>query len=838
MFFFNRLLGPVALSLVLAGCIETSSDDAVVSVTEVADTPVTNEDPGVDAPGADAPDAEEPMVEMPGMEMPGMEMPEAPVIDTPVTGTPIEIPANDTPVAVPGNLIPWSSRVNAQNTSVMIPADEAWTLDRCDVDIKSLMIHGQLVVQDSQIARCEGAQLASDWIMIMGEGAMLQVGTQQAPLVSDMTFVLKGDDPAANANGVAGFMSSGTKTIMAMGGGALELHGIARDKRSWTQLDGSVRAGDMQITVVDTTGWQAGDQLVLAPSGYDVRETEELTIAEINGKSITLTQPLQFEHYGKVQQVAQGKTLDMRAEVGLLSRNIDIRGDAQSAGLRFGGHVMVMQGGTAHIEGVEFYHMGQQGLKGRYPFHWHGVGNAEGQWVRHSSVHKSFQRAFASHKTDNSEVSDNVAYHVANHAFVFAEDGDERGNRYIHNFGVYVYPPEVLAFQVGDKFNPSGQNGDRPGVFWGRSPNHILIGNHAGGTANGSGFFIDSHEAKEIQALTKQAVFRDNLAHSNTLYANYKSGPNLASASLQFRASWGYHKLPANGVFVDLDYPSNAPVNNDYNIDTDLANAGNVYEIDQFQTYKNGRHGVWTTERFEAVKDSVVADSITAMRIDAGMVNDSVIMGTSANKIGNPESSIMCPSVGNNCFGLTAFQLQGGVFNAEDITVEAVDRPFIVFDGLPVGKAAVVNRMTRINNMKDDVFVREAFVRQMRGQLIDIDGSTNGINQPMQSHVIDGNKPLEAYALDFTNLKSGAVINSNTLTIQLETFNSAPVDYRYYLDGQEVSMANSQIKLTDLDPGYHYLVARPTDNLDGSLGNRRGYFWFPTYFYVGPKPVF
>ena len=738
-------------------------------------------------------------------------------------------------------MTPLSSKVSANDGSeaLTVPEGERWLVDMCAADVASLMVHGELHVLDSAIADCEdGAELRADWIMVMGEGSALQVGTVDAPLNERMTFTLKGTDKTANANGVQGFLSSGTKTIMAMGGADLDMHSTSARKTSWTQITGNVSAGDTRVTLLEAPVWEPGDRVVLAPSGYDVRETEELEVASVDGRTVTFTTQLKYDHYGEVQTV-EGKELDMRAEIGLLSRNILIRGDENSESLRFGGHVMIMEGGTANVSGVEFFHMGQQGLKGRYPFHWHAAGDVSGQWIRNSSVHKSFQRAYASHKSNNSEVRDNVAYHVANHAYVFAEDGDERNNSYIGNVGFYIYVPEELAFFVDDnRFNPSSQNGDRPGTFWGRSPNHTLIGNHAAGTAHGTGFFIDSHEAKEIQPLTDQAVFRDNLSHSNTLFRNYTNGPAEASDFVEFRQVWGYQKLSSNGVFVDLDYPTEAGPQDSLKADTDLANAGNVYEIRNFTSYKNGRIGAWTTTRYESIVDSVFADSPSIARVDAGIMSDTVLVGQSANPIGEPETTTMCNSLGTVCNGRMGVQLQGEATKIVDTTFVDVQSPFIVFDGLGIGSATVTEDISLVDMDASEptVFV-DVPGRGMNGRLLDIDGSATRRGEPSMFIYPEGEVALDAYALSFGGVADGELVTGNEVTLDIATLGSSAGDYDYYHNGVEiVPNSQGQLVLSDLGDGSHYIAAEPKDALDSSLARRRGNFWFTTYFHVGGLP--
>ena len=747
-------------------------------------------------------------------------------------------------------MVPLSSKVatNDGMEALVIPPGESWVVDMCSADVESIMVHGELHVVDAEIADCDGAnngmgaELRTDWIMVMGEGSALRVGTVDAPLDADFTFTLKGTDKTGNANGVPGFFSSGTKMIMAMDGADLDMHSISARKTSWTQLDGSVEAGERRVTLLEAPGWEAGDRVVLAASGYDVRETEELTVASVDGRDVTFTTPLQYPHFGEVQTVPSTsgtKALDMRAEIGLLSRNITVRGDENSESLRFGGHVMIMEGGTANVSGVEFFHMGQQGLKGRYPFHWHAAGDVDGQWIRNSTVNRSFQRAFASHRSHNSEVADNVAYHVANHAYVFAEDGDERNNHYLRNLGVYTYVPEELAFRVDDnRFNPSSQNGDRPGTFWGRSPNHTLVGNHAAGSAGGTGFFIDSHEAREIQALTEQAVFRDNLAHGHGLYSNYTSGPVPSNAAVDFRQVWGYQKLPNNGVFVDLDYPTEAGEQDNFQIDTDLANNGNIYEIRGFTSYKNGRVGAWTTTRFEAVVDSVFADSPSVLRIDEGTVTDTVILAQSDNPIGEPDDTEICNSLGTVCNGRMGVQLQGGSMEVADTTFVGFQSPFIVFDGLGIGRATLTRNVSLVDMDPDEatVFV-DVPARGMNGRLIDLDGTLTGRSGPSMFTFPQGDRDLDGYALVFEGVEPGDLVTSNRLEVRPRALGASAADFVFYHNGEEVRLdANGNIVLEALRGGTHSLVAEPRDRLDSSLARRRGNFWFTTHFHVGGLP--
>src|SRR5205809_5138657 len=83
--------------------------------------------------------------------------------------------------------------------------------------------------------------------------------------------------------------------------------------------------------------------------------------------------------------------------------------------------------------------MGQKGLLGRYPLHWHNVNNGgANSYVVSSSVHHSFNRGTTIHKTNNLTISENVIYDTLGHGYFF-EDGKETGNVVIHNLVALVH---------------------------------------------------------------------------------------------------------------------------------------------------------------------------------------------------------------------------------------------------------------------------------------------------------------------------------------------------------------------------------------------------------------
>jgi len=81
---------------------------------------------------------------------------------------------------------------------------------------------------------------------------------------------------------------------------------------------------------------------------------------------ITLDKPLEFKHYAGIQRFGPNGDdwIEMRAEVGLLTRNIMYRGDPVFSNKNeYGAHIMVHSNGmetlTARIAYVHFYDCGQ-----------------------------------------------------------------------------------------------------------------------------------------------------------------------------------------------------------------------------------------------------------------------------------------------------------------------------------------------------------------------------------------------------------------------------------------------------------------------------------------------
>ena len=465
----------------------------------------------------------------------------------------------------------WGGMVPMAGHPVGIPDGVTVVIDRSPDPIGSLVVAGTLELADVDL------DIEVDSIAISGQ---VRAGSEGDRFEHSATITLTGTDEHS---------AHGSRSVAVMDGGSLELHGASADKRPWTVLDGSIAPGDTALTLADTTDWEVGDRIVIAPTGIEAFEDEVVTIVAIDGTEVRFEPALRFGHHGAIERHA-GRDLDMRGEVGLLSHDIVITSPADAESTLVGGHVMVMAGGSARLEGVELRGLGQSGVAGRYPFHWHLAGDVSGQYVRNSSVAGSLQRGIVVHGTSNATVEGVVAHDTLSHAFVWSESGDEWGNQLIGNLAVRVNNLDRSSGLIS--FPRTGRNGQpslqissqaetRSSGFWGRNPENTMIGNHVAGVDHGQGFFFDSrHVGHSMKAFMKtsraEIVFEDNAAHSIEGIARgfYNYGP-AARGHAVFVSTYVHHP---------------------------------VIEVSDFTAY-HAVTGAWLEDENTVLVDSVVADS-------------------------------------------------------------------------------------------------------------------------------------------------------------------------------------------------------------------------------------
>ncbi|MCB1099877.1 MAG: G8 domain-containing protein [Verrucomicrobiae bacterium] len=598
----------------------------------------------------------------------------------------------------------WSSAATWQGTLpeagevVTIPAGHSVLLDVNPPELGGLILEGQLIFDQRDL------HLTSRWILI--DGGTLSIGSPDVLHAAEAIITLTGTDEDENIVG-DGLRRMGTKFIGVMNGGSLELHGTRAFSRNWTQLAAHALAGATSIQVAEAIEWKEGDRLVIAPSGFDPNEAEEVTVTAVTDGIIHFEPPLRYDHWGELQVIG-GHTIDERAEVACLTRNIVIQGDELSIQSNFGGHLMFGPGTTVHVEGVELRRMGQKGHQGRYPIHWHQAGDRPGDYARGNSIHHSYHRAIVTHGSSYVLIENNVSYDVWSHAFVPSEDGSERENRYLRNLGILT---RTLA--LGDYAFPqsvggaSSQSEGRPGTFWLKSPDQILTGNHAAGVVGGMGFFFDgpSHDADWA------GEFSNNTAHS--CFA--------PSGSLADR----YPTLTAGyGLFIE-NHTTPSQI-----------------EFSNFTAYKNSLSGMWLEAPGQRVRGATLVDNGTGAILFQSTLEDSVIVGQSDNTIGS------LPPVGTS--------LSGGVHLVSGDDLKSPQLRNIAFvNQRDAGIVMLGGRLHPRSTLRNLRFTNTAPCwiaepRQLTGGFTDHDGSLVGDGIPVFIHGNDALTKTAESAFDPT----------------------------------------------------------------------------------------
>eukprot|EP00163_Fabomonas_tropica_P018886 TRINITY_DN3328_c0_g1_i3.p1 TRINITY_DN3328_c0_g1~~TRINITY_DN3328_c0_g1_i3.p1 ORF type:complete len:3589 (-),score=1271.65 TRINITY_DN3328_c0_g1_i3:183-10949(-) len=414
----------------------------------------------------------------------------------------------------------------AAGETAVIPSGRAIYLDVSPPLLHTVIVQGKLIFEDN-------SDLALNAHYITVNGGELHIGSPTAPHSNKAEIILHGLPFDAT------IPTYGSKVLMVRNG-VLHLHGQPKTP-TWSQLTATVNAGDTHITLDDATNWVVGDEIVIASSSDDANEGEVRTITAVSGdgKTITFTPALSYTHWGEKQTYdgSEGThegaafgppiTMDTRAEVAVLTRNVQVHGDPASRQHLHGSQIMVHDGHGHGISGhhgdmrsivevsyVEIFNAGQHGGLGRYPFHYHLCGRAHGSYLKGISWHHTFNRALTIHGTHGVLVQDSIAYDNFGHTF-FLEDGIETENHFNHNLALLTRPHFSLL------------NTDVvPASFWITHPNNIYTNNVAAGNLGGFGFWyrlIDHPDGPSATTTVcpnraKLGGFTGNRGHSNFRY--------------------------------------------------------------------------------------------------------------------------------------------------------------------------------------------------------------------------------------------------------------------------------------------------------------------------------
>ncbi|HEX5747431.1 MAG TPA: right-handed parallel beta-helix repeat-containing protein [Archangium sp.] len=415
-------------------------------------------------------------------------------------------------------------------------------------------------------------------------------------------------------------------------------------KKGWQRINGTLPQGSSTLVLSSAApDWAAGDRIVLGPSSYNFAEAEERLITAISpdGRTIQVDRPFSYNHHGVTQTYSNGSrawTLDERAEVANLSRNIRIEPDGSEAELdaaAFGGHVMAMRSAFAYLDGIELVRMGQMGKMGRYPFHWHMAGAVPGQFIRNSSIRNSYQRCVTVHGTHEALVQNNVCFNHFGHGF-FLEDGNEVDNQLIDNLTLLSKRVPVEKALLASEYMSAGVDLTRfspPGAFWISNPRNIVRGNVASGS-EGTGFWMSFSQRLACTesgcffpegpapagattlapAELSTTLFSDNVAHSSDVGMTWDGAPDgaLVGNPLNDRdrhivASHYHHRGATNPT-------------------------GAIPVMDRLAVFKNKLTGIYTRGATMTLRELIAADNGNSLFFAYNqIVSDSLVVGFSAN---------------------------------------------------------------------------------------------------------------------------------------------------------------------------------------------------------------
>ncbi|XP_036289705.1 cell surface hyaluronidase isoform X2 [Pipistrellus kuhlii] len=383
----------------------------------------------------------------------------------------------------------------------------------------------------------------------------------------------------------------------------------------------------------DVSSWKPGEQIVVASTDYSMYQAEEFTLLpcpECSRFQVKVKETPQFLHMG---EIIDG--VDMRAEVGILTRNVAIQGEMEDACYgenqcqffdydTFGGHVTIRKNFTSvHLSYVELKHMGQQRELGRYPVHFHLCGDVDHRGgYRHRtsvdglSIHHSFSRCITVHGTDGLLIKDTIGFDTLGHCF-FLEDGVEQRNTLFHNLGLLTKPGTLLPTDRNNSMCTAmrekvfGNYVPVPttdcmavSTFWIAHPNNNLINNAAAGSQDAGIWYLfhkePTGESSGVQLLTKPELTPLGVFYNNRVHSSFKAGLFIDKGVKTTIASAADPR-----EYLCLD--NNARFRPHQDGDPEKPRVAAV--IDRLIAFKNNDHGAWVRGGDIVVQNSAFADN-------------------------------------------------------------------------------------------------------------------------------------------------------------------------------------------------------------------------------------
>jgi hypothetical protein len=363
--------------------------------------------------------------------------------------------------------------------------------------------------------------------LLVMDGGALQIGTAATPVEASVKAeVVFADVPLDSVNDPLSYGNG----LIALG--KVTMYGAAKSA-TFVNLAFEPLAGTTTLTLAQpVTGWMAGDRLILpdtrqVPDATEEWERPTLAGVSADGLTLTLSQPLQFNHLGAHDPTG---TLRFLPDVGNLTRNVVMR--SQSAtGTR--GQTFFTQRADVDIRYAQFTGLGRTtndmpddttldangnvthvgtNQMGRYPVHFaHLIGPAAipadgyqftfvGNAVWCPLDPMPFRWGIDIQGSDYGLVKDNVLYNWAG-AGIVTDDGSESYNVIDHNYVVRITGIGGRASDRGDlDFGFEGAG------FWFRTGNNYISNNISADIAGGYGYTIYQRYTSSIKVPSFQGA--------------------------------------------------------------------------------------------------------------------------------------------------------------------------------------------------------------------------------------------------------------------------------------------------------------------------------------------
>jgi hypothetical protein len=348
--------------------------------------------------------------------------------------------------------------------------------------------------------------------------------------------IIDNQDKTANKNAYFAH-----KVIALSFGGTLHLYGkkgaiydAATDNNpantgiSWARLSNiSGNTLTLDLRQGQSLNWEADDRIVVTSTDYLPTHSEVAEIQSVSGNTITLKEALEYPHNTNLYSLSTnpyslsdvpadkgpradpnlttGRAVETRAAVALLTRSIIITSEGDEPDISpdgdhfpptpknyYGGHTIVRQGFASYqVQGVEFWRLGQGGIIGRYPVHFHmarktpqpsDANQPAVTFLKDCTIDDSMTRWITVHATQGVTLQRNVGYRSIGHGF-YLEDATETFNKLYANIGISViagvYSPDLNPRQVpgilaapdtqpqpDSDYFPYRSDWNHPAAFW------------------------------------------------------------------------------------------------------------------------------------------------------------------------------------------------------------------------------------------------------------------------------------------------------------------------------------------------------------------------------------